>query len=188
MLFSQNYDGKKLCRSQYRIGHWLSIGKKQLIDKTGIPLNKESINEKTCCSENLPSPLFACLKTGKGCQRGVIPPFGKRKEGFIFSVYTIMDRLIIQFTWDGIYRIHNKKRGMVRGKDSWIPESQGDNDIIAGRFSNQYGSLFFDRQPKLFEGMNEFKIKRHDNGPLIQVSQRCHNGISKIRYGFRPKF
>jgi len=72
-------------------------------------------------------------------------------------------------------------------KERIIPESQGDNDIIAGPFSNQYGSLFFDRQPELFEGMNEFKIKHHNNGPLIQVSQRCHDGISKIRYGFRPK-
>jgi hypothetical protein len=52
-------------------------------------------------------------------------------------------------------------------KERIIQESQGDNDIIAGRFSNQYGSLFFDRQPGLFEGMNEFKIKRHDNGLLF---------------------
>jgi hypothetical protein len=52
-------------------------------------------------------------------------------------------------------------------KERIIQESQGDNDIIVGRFSNQYGSLFFDRQPGLFEGMNEFKIKRHDNGLLF---------------------
>jgi hypothetical protein len=47
-------------------------------------LTKESIVEKTCSSENLPSPLFACPKTGKGCQRGVIPPFGKGREGGIY--------------------------------------------------------------------------------------------------------
>jgi len=44
---------------------------------------KESIIEKTYFSENLPQPLFACLKTGKGYQRGEIPPFCKGRGGGI---------------------------------------------------------------------------------------------------------
>jgi len=79
-----------------------------------------------------------------------------------------------------MYNIARRKSTYHLVKERIIPESQGDNDIIAGRFSNQYVSLFFDRQPELFEGMNEFKIKSHNNGPLVQVSQRCHDGISKV--------
>jgi hypothetical protein len=44
----------------------------------------ESIIEHTYCPENLPYPLFACLKTGKGYQRGEYLPFVKGgEEGFI---------------------------------------------------------------------------------------------------------
>jgi hypothetical protein len=67
-------------------------------DKTGIgkipadELTKESIIEKTYYSENLPYPLFACLKTGKGYQRGEFFPFAKGgRRDLIVSVYSIMD-------------------------------------------------------------------------------------------------
>jgi hypothetical protein len=47
-------------------------------------ITKESIIEKTYSSENLPSPLFS--------KEGEFLPLAKGgKEGFIFSVYTIMD-------------------------------------------------------------------------------------------------
>jgi hypothetical protein len=42
-----------------------------------LDVTKESIIGRTPFSENLPQPLFACLTTGKGYQREVIPPFGK---------------------------------------------------------------------------------------------------------------
>jgi hypothetical protein len=41
--------------------------------------------DQTPFSENLPQPLFACLKTGKGYQRGVIPPFEKGRRGGILQ-------------------------------------------------------------------------------------------------------
>jgi ribosomal protein L37AE/L43A len=46
----------------------------------------ESIIQKTCSAGNLPYPLFACPKTGKGYQRGGIPPFCKGREGGIESL------------------------------------------------------------------------------------------------------
>jgi len=53
-------------------------------------ITKESIIEKTYISENLPLPLFSCLKTGKRLPKRGIPPFAKGRD-LVFSVYTIMD-------------------------------------------------------------------------------------------------
>jgi hypothetical protein len=39
---------------------------------------KERIVEETYCCENLPQPLFACLKTGKRVPKRGIPPFGRQ--------------------------------------------------------------------------------------------------------------
>jgi hypothetical protein len=48
-------------------------------------VTKESIIDETPFSGNLPPPLFACLTTGKGYQRGAIPPFGKGRRGGILQ-------------------------------------------------------------------------------------------------------
>jgi len=47
--------------------------------------------------ENLPLPLFACLKTGKGLpKRGIVPPFGKGRSGGILLInVAIIIRLLI---------------------------------------------------------------------------------------------